>query len=137
MHIAPKPIQVSAADRFGVVMVVPAANNEGDAKEADIWRERLDIMRDVTIYYRNSPSVLFYEGCNQILSTQHMTDMKKVRTTWDPYGGQPGGAAFQRQERHPGHPGILLHHGRSEHADGQPALGCRVRPRRSSPPRLG
>ncbi len=87
MHIAPKPIQVSAADRFGVVMVVPAANNEGDAKEADIWRERLDIMRDVTIYYRNSPSVLFYEGCNQILSTQHMTDMKKVRTTWDPYGG--------------------------------------------------
>ena len=65
MHIAPKPIQVAAADRFGVVMVVPAANNEGDSKEADVWRERLDIMRDVTIYYRNNPSVLFYEGCNQ------------------------------------------------------------------------
>ena len=32
MHIAPKPIQVAAADRFGVIMVVPAANNEGDSR---------------------------------------------------------------------------------------------------------
>ena len=40
MHIVPKPIQVSAADKFGVVMVVPAANNEGDSKEPDIWQER-------------------------------------------------------------------------------------------------
>jgi beta-galactosidase len=91
MHIAPKPIQVAAADKFGVIMVVPAANNEGDSREADIWRERLDIMRDVTIYYRNNPSVLFYEGCNQKLSTEHMADMRKVRLTWDPYGGRLAG----------------------------------------------
>ena len=92
MHIAPKPIQVSAADRFGVIMVVPAANNEGDVKEVDVWRERLDIMRDtLTIYYRNSPSVLFYEGCNQKLSTEHMTDMKNIRLKWDPYGGRLAG----------------------------------------------
>ena len=91
MHIAPKPIQVAAADKFGVVMVVPAANNEGDSKEADIWQERLDIMRDATIYYRNNPSVLFYEGCNQKLSTQHMEEMKKIRLTWDPYGGRMAG----------------------------------------------
>jgi hypothetical protein len=93
MHIAPRPIQVAAADKFGVVMVVPAANNEGDTKEPDIWQERLDDMRDVTIYYRNNPSVLFYEGCNQILSTQHITDMKNVRLTWDPYGGRWPGCA--------------------------------------------
>lgn len=91
MHIAPRPIQVAAADKFGVVMVVPAANNEGDSKEPDIWRERVDDMRDVTIYYRNNPSVLFYEGCNQILSTQHMNDMKNVRLTWDPFGGRFAG----------------------------------------------
>jgi len=91
MHISPRPIQVAAADKFGVVMVVPAANNEGDTKEPDIWRERVDDMRDVTIYYRNNPSVLFYEGCNQILSTQHMTDMKNVRLTWDPNGGRLAG----------------------------------------------
>ncbi len=91
MHIAPKRIQVEAADKFGVVMVVPAANNEGDEKEPNRWQERLDIMRDVTIYYRNNPSVLFYEGCNQILSTEHMDDMKKIRLTWDPYGGRLAG----------------------------------------------
>ncbi len=91
MHIAPHPIQVAAADKFGVVMVVPAANNEGDTKEPDIWQERVDDMRDVTIYYRNNPSVLFYEGCNQILSTQHITDMRNVRLTWDPYGGRLAG----------------------------------------------
>jgi len=91
MHIAPRPIQVSAADKFGIVMVVPAANNEGDSKEKEIWQERLDIMRDVTIYYRNNPSVLFYEGCNQILSTQHMADMKNIRLKWDPYGGRLAG----------------------------------------------
>jgi beta-galactosidase len=91
MHISPRPIQVKAADKFGVVMVVPAANNEGDTKDADIWHERLDDMRDATIYYRNDPSVLFYEGCNQILTTQHITDMKNVRLTWDPYGGRWAG----------------------------------------------
>ena len=91
MHIAPKPAQVAAADKFGVVIVVPAANNEGDSKEADIWQERLDIMRDATIYYRNNPSVLFYEGCNQKLSTEHMEEMKKIRLTWDPYGGRMAG----------------------------------------------
>jgi len=91
MHIAPRPIQVTAADKFGVVMVVPAANNEGDTKEPDIWQERVDDMRDVIIYYRNNPSVLFYEGCNQILSTQHVTDMKNVRLTWDPNGGRLAG----------------------------------------------
>jgi beta-galactosidase len=91
MHIAPKRVQVEAADKFGVVMVVPAANNEGDSKEPDIWKERLDIMRDVTIYYRNNPSVLFYEGCNQKLSTEHMSDMKDIRLIWDPNGGRMAG----------------------------------------------
>ncbi len=91
MHIAPYRSQVEAGDKFGIVMVVPAANNEGHSKEADIWQERLDDMRDVTIYFRNNPSVLFYEGCNQILSADHMADMKKIRLTYDPHGGRFAG----------------------------------------------
>ena len=91
MHIAPRPVQVAAADKFGVVMVVPAANNEGDEKDKDVWQERVDDMRDVTIYYRNNPSVLFYEGCNQILSRPHMEDMRQVRLAWDPYGNRFAG----------------------------------------------
>ena len=91
MHIAPRKVSVEAADKFGVVMVCPAANNEGDETDVNKWQERLDIMRDVTIYFRNNPSVLFYEACNQILSAQHMTDMLNVRLQWDPNGGRLAG----------------------------------------------
>lgn len=91
MHIAPRRAQVDVTDKFGLVMVVPAANNEGDESDPNIWQERLDIMRDVTIYYRNNPSVIFYEACNQILSAQHMQDMLNVRLTWDPFGGRMAG----------------------------------------------
>jgi len=91
MHIAPRKVQVEAADKFGIVMTCPAANNEGDETDTNKWQERLDIMRDVTIYFRNNPSVLFYEGCNQILTAQHMQDMKNVRLTWDPNGGRLSG----------------------------------------------
>jgi beta-galactosidase len=90
MHIAPRKVQVEAADKYGIIMTVPAANNEGDTT-GDEWQERLDIMRDVTIYFRNNPSVLFYEGCNQILTAAHMQQMKDVKTTWDPFGGRMAG----------------------------------------------
>ena len=91
MHIAPRKAMVEAADKFGIVMVCPAANNEGDETDTNKWQERLDIMRDVTIYFRNNPSVMFYEGCNQILTAQHMTDMKNIRLAWDPNGGRFAG----------------------------------------------
>jgi len=91
MHIAPRKAQVEAADKFGIILACPAANNEGDETDTNKWQERLDIMRDVTIYFRNNPSVLFYEGCNQILTAQHMTDMRNIRMTWDPNGGRLAG----------------------------------------------
>ncbi|MGH8048561.1 MAG: sugar-binding domain-containing protein, partial [Chthoniobacterales bacterium] len=91
MHIAPRKAQVAAADKFGIVMTVPAANNEGDETDVNQWQQRLDMMRDVTIYFRNNPSVVFYEACNQIVTAQHMQDMLNVRLTWDPYGGRLAG----------------------------------------------
>ena len=99
MHKAPRMVQVQAADKFGVVMVVPAANNEGDPKEPVRWQQMLDIMRDVTIYFRNNPSVFFYEACNQIISAEHMRDMVKLRMTWDPSGGRFSGTRTNDTER--------------------------------------
>src|SRR5271163_3074870 len=49
-------------------------------------------MRDNTIYFRNDPSVLFYEACNGEPTAQHMTDMLNVRLQWDPSGGRLAGA---------------------------------------------
>ncbi|MGH8047446.1 MAG: sugar-binding domain-containing protein [Chthoniobacterales bacterium] len=88
MHIGPRKVQVEAADKFGIIMVAPAANNEGDEKDPNRWQERLDIMRDVVIAFRNNPSVVFYEACNQILSADHMKQMVDVKTKWDPNGGR-------------------------------------------------
>ena len=91
MHIAPRKAQVEAADKYGILMTVPAANNEGDDPVPMYWNMRMDIMRDVMIYYRNNPSVIFYEGCNQILTAQHMTDVLNCRLQWDPNGGRLAG----------------------------------------------
>ena len=91
MHAAPRRVQVDAADRYGVVMTVPAVATENDEPVEANWVQKLADMRDVTIYFRNNPSVLFYEGCNGDLSAQHMTDMLNVRLTWDPNGGRLAG----------------------------------------------
>ena len=91
MQCAPHLAQVQAADKYGIVMVVPAAYSENDQTNAEMWQEDLDIMRDNTIYFRNDPSVLFYEACNGEPSAQHMTDMLNIRKTWDPNGGRLAG----------------------------------------------
>lgn len=88
MHSAPRKVIVDAADKYGVVMTIPAASGENDEPDPVMWAQKLAIMRDVTIYYRNNPSVLFYEGCNGDLGVQHMTDMVNVRKQWDPNGGR-------------------------------------------------
>lgn len=88
MHSAPRKVIVDAADKYGVVMTIPAASGENDEPDPVMWAQKVAIMRDVTIYYRNNPSVLFYEGCNGDLSVQHMTDMVNVRKQWDPNGGR-------------------------------------------------
>jgi hypothetical protein len=95
MQCAPHLEQVQAADRYGIVMVVPSAYTEDDVTTSpnpDAWQEDLDIMRDNTIYFRNDPSVEFYEACNGQPSAQHMTDMLNIRKTWDPSGGRLAGA---------------------------------------------
>jgi hypothetical protein len=92
MQCAPCLEQVQAADRYGIIMVVPSAYTEDDQTDAVKWQEDLDIMRDNTIYFRNDPSVEFYEACNGEPSAQHMTDMLNVRLQWDPSGGRLAGA---------------------------------------------
>src|SRR5271156_5868328 len=92
MQCAPSLEQVQAADRYGVIMVVPSAYTEDDQTDAVKWQEDLDIMRDNTIYFRNDPSVEFYEACNGEPSAQHMTDMLNIRLQWDPSGGRLAGA---------------------------------------------
>jgi beta-galactosidase len=95
MHVAPRKHQIESADKFGIIMTCPAGNGEGDdpnTPEGNArWADRVALMRDVTIYYRNNPSVVFYEASNSGITKKHMQDMVDVKNEWDPYGDRFSG----------------------------------------------
>jgi len=62
MHIAPRKVQVEAADKFVSSWFAPAANNEGDEKDPNRWQERLDIMRDVAVLFQKQPQRRLLRG---------------------------------------------------------------------------
>ena len=91
MHIAPQPVDADAFARNGIVQVCPAGDKEADATGRR-WEQRLEVMRDVMIYYRNNPSILFWEAGNTVISVEHMRQMVALRKHWDPDGGRVVGA---------------------------------------------
>ena len=97
MHTAPQSADVRACDRFGIIEVCPAGDKEGDpaldrrlspSVAARQWDQRVEVMRDTMILYRNDPSILFWEAGNSVLTTNHMQQMVDLRKGWDPNGGR-------------------------------------------------
>lgn len=87
MHVAPKPANVRSADRYGVVLACPAGDKEGVAPQNRQWSQRTEAMRDVMIYYRNSPSVVFWEtGNSQTGTAEQANEMNDLRLLLDPKG---------------------------------------------------
>ena len=91
MHIAPQRVDSDTADRFGIVQICPAGDKERDAVGRQ-WDQRLEVMRDTMIYFRNSPSILFWEAGNTVVTVEHMQQMVALRKQWDPDGGRVIGA---------------------------------------------
>lgn len=85
MHVAPKPAAIRSGDKYGIVSICPAGDKEKDV-EGRQWEQRLEVMRDAIIYFRNSPSVWFYEAGNNAVSASHMEEMTKLRKQLDPDG---------------------------------------------------
>lgn len=90
MHVAATPADIRATDRHGIVSVQPAGDKERDATGRQ-WDQRVELMRDVLIYFRNSPSILFWEAGNNWITAAHMRQMTDLRKTWDPHGGRAMG----------------------------------------------
>jgi beta-galactosidase len=90
MHIAPQAVDVRACDRAGIVQICPAGDKEGDARGRQ-WEQRVEVMRDSIIYYRNNPSILFWEAGNSGVTAEHMQQMVDLRKEWDPRGGRAMG----------------------------------------------
>jgi len=90
MHIAPQAVDVRACDRAGIVEICPAGDKEKDVTGRQ-WEQRLEVMRDAMIYFRNSPSLLFWEAGNNSITPEHLQQMVDLRKEWDPNGGRAMG----------------------------------------------
>lgn len=90
MHVAAPPVNIRMTDRYGIVCVQPAGDKESDATGRQ-WEQRVELMRDVLIYFRNNPSIVFWEAGNNWITADHMTQMVNLRRTWDPNGGRAMG----------------------------------------------
>ena len=52
------------------------------------WEQRAEVMRDTMIFFRNSPSILFWEAGNTIVTPEQMAQMVEMRKELDPHGGR-------------------------------------------------
>ena len=87
MHISPQAVDVRAGDKAGIIEVCPAGDKEKDAQGRQ-WEQRMEVMRASMIYFRNSPSILFWEAGNTVVTADHMRQMVALRKELDPNGGR-------------------------------------------------
>lgn len=87
MHVSPQAVDVRACDRAGIVEVCPAGDKEKDVTGRQ-WEQRVEVMRDSMIYFRNNPSILFWEAGNNSITPEHLQQMVDLRKEWDPNGGR-------------------------------------------------
>ena len=97
MHISPQAVDVRACDKAGIVEVCPAGDKEKDV-EGRQWEQRLEVMRDAMIYFRNSPSIVFWEAGNNSITPVHLQQMVDLRKQWDPDGGRALGCRTLNDE---------------------------------------
>jgi beta-galactosidase len=88
MHVSPQKVDADAYTRYGIVQVCPAGDKEGDPKDERQWQQRVEVMRDSIIYFRNNPGIFFWEGGNSPLSVARMKQFVDLRKQYDPDGGR-------------------------------------------------
>jgi beta-galactosidase len=90
MHISPQRVDVTACDKAGIIEVCPAGDKEKDVQGRQ-WEQRMEVMRDSMIYFRNHPSILFWEAGNTSVTADQMRQMVALRKELDPDGGRAMG----------------------------------------------
>ena len=87
MHVAASPADIRSCDRNGIAVTQPAGDKEAETFGRQ-WAQRLELMRDVIIAFRNHPSIFFWEAGNNSISQKHMAQMRRIREALDPMGGR-------------------------------------------------
>jgi beta-galactosidase len=90
MHISPQAVDVRACDKAGILQACPAGDKEGDALGRQ-WEQRMEVMRDSIIYFRNNPSIVLWEAGNASITPAHLKQMVDLRKELDPHGGRAMG----------------------------------------------
>ncbi|HEX7318240.1 MAG TPA: DUF4982 domain-containing protein [Pyrinomonadaceae bacterium] len=108
MHVTPWKQDVESCDRVGLIQALPAGDSEKDV-DGRRWEQRVEVMRDATIYNRNNPSVVFYETGNESVSEEHMAQMKAIRDQYDPHGGRAAGSREMLDSRVAEYGGEMLY----------------------------
>jgi beta-galactosidase len=91
MHISPQKVDADSFARFGIVQVCPAGDSERDVTGRQ-WDQRVEVMRNSIVYFRNNPSIFFWEAGNTMVAPGQMQQMVDLRKQWDPDGGRAMGA---------------------------------------------
>jgi beta-galactosidase len=86
-HCAGGPASVATGDRLGLVTIQPGVDGEADTHGA-AWKVRVQAFRDAIVYFRNSPSILIWEGGNQKVSREHARELRGLMDRYDPHGGR-------------------------------------------------
>ena len=73
------------------MQAMPAGDAESDVTGRR-WEQRVEVMHDAIVRFRNNPSILFYEGGNENISDAHMAELKAIRDQFDPHGGRAIGS---------------------------------------------
>jgi beta-galactosidase len=87
MHVAACPADIRSCDRYGIVCTQPAGDKERENFGRQ-WEQRMELMRDIIIYFRNSPSIIFWEAGNNAIGKVHMREMRLLKEALDPKGGR-------------------------------------------------
>lgn len=91
MHISPTKTDADSYARYGIIQVCPAGDKERDPVGRQ-WDQRIEVMRASMVYFRNNPSILFWEAGNSPVAVAQMQQMVELRQQWDPNGGRVIGA---------------------------------------------
>jgi hypothetical protein len=114
MHVTAWKQDAESCDRVGVMQMLPAGDAERDVEDRR-WGQRTELMRDMIIYFRNHPSVIFYESGNESISCDHMIEMRDIRDKYDPHGGRAIGSREMLDIREAEYGGEMLYVNKSEH----------------------
>ena len=87
MHVAGSPADIRSYNRFGVVCTQPCGDKERESFGRQ-WKQRVELMRDTITYFRNNPSIFFWEVGNNSVNKEHMREMRLLKEKLDPTGNR-------------------------------------------------